>query len=62
VPAGVPVVPAGTPLIALGPADVPLPIGAPITDMSRTGKGDPTRPAPTGGPVPGQPYQPGPTG
>ncbi|OOK66720.1 hypothetical protein BZL30_8464 [Mycobacterium kansasii] len=60
--------PAGVPLIALGPAaagaplDAPALAGAPIIDMSGTGKGAPTGPAPAGGPVPGQPVAPGPSG
>ncbi|MGB9306230.1 MAG: beta-xylosidase, partial [Mycobacterium sp.] len=57
-----PVVPVGAPLIALGPEGLPLPAGAPIIDMSKTGKGAPTAPASAGGPVPGQPLIPGPTG
>lgn len=67
VPAGVPlpVVPAGVPLIALGPvlAGAPLdPVAAaPIIDMAGA-KDAPTGPSPTGGPVPGQPALPGPSG
>jgi hypothetical protein len=52
------VVPVGAPLIAL---DAPLDsaAGAPLIDMSGV-KDAPTGPAPTGGPVPGQPLPPGP--
>jgi hypothetical protein len=61
-----PVVPAGAPLIALGgPVAAGAPIdgvaAAPILDMSGV-KDAPTGPAPTGGPVPGQPVMPGPSG
>jgi hypothetical protein len=55
-------VPAGAPLIALGGA--PLPDGAPLVDMSGTygGKDGPAGPVLAGGPVPGQPVMPGPSG
>ncbi|OBG76434.1 hypothetical protein A5714_02300 [Mycobacterium sp. E2462] len=54
----IPVVPAGAPLVALaGPADG-LP-AAPIIDMSGV-KDVTTGPAPSGGPVPGQPVPAGP--
>ncbi|MGE2818156.1 hypothetical protein ACQI5H_23890 [Mycobacterium heidelbergense] len=59
-----PVVPAGAPLIALGaPVEAPLDgvATAPLLDMSGV-KDAPTGPAPTGGPVPGQPVMPGPSG
>ncbi|OMC55311.1 hypothetical protein A5747_13965 [Mycobacterium sp. IS-836] len=61
-----PVVPAGAPLIALGgPVAAGAPVdgvaAAPILDMSGV-KDAPTGPAPTGGPVPGQPVMPGPSG
>ncbi|MCV7089373.1 beta-xylosidase, partial [Mycobacterium interjectum] len=56
------VVPVGDPLIALagGPLDAAAPVAAPIIDMAGTGKGEPTGPAPAGGPVSGQPIAPGP--
>ncbi|EJO90922.1 hypothetical protein ACRU3B_02605 [Mycobacterium colombiense] len=59
----VPVVPAGAPLIALGGplAGAPLEAAAPIIDMSGV-KDAPTGPAPSGGPVDGQPVRPGPSG
>ncbi|QKU47374.1 hypothetical protein MAP44135_4076 [Mycobacterium avium subsp. paratuberculosis] len=59
-----PVVPAGAPLIALGgpaAAGAPVEAAAPLIDMSGV-KDAPTGPAPTGGPVPGQPVRPGPSG
>ncbi|HZC52103.1 MAG TPA: hypothetical protein VE441_06360 [Mycobacterium sp.] len=61
-----PVVPAGAPLIALGgPVAAGAPVdgvaAAPILDMSGV-KDAPTGPAPTGGPVSGQPVMPGPSG
>ncbi|SPM33245.1 proline, glycine, valine-rich secreted protein [Mycobacterium rhizamassiliense] len=58
VPAGVPVgapLPIGAPLVAMG-GDAP---GAPLIDMSGV-KDAPMGPAPTGGPIAGQPIQPGP--
>ena len=61
VPVVAPVVPIGAPLVAFGPEAV-LPAGAaPIIDMSGTGKGTPTGPAPAGAPVSGQPFLPGPS-
>ena len=61
-PVGAPVA-VGAPLIALGPVGAPLPATAPLIDMdgSYGGKGDPTGPAPAGGPVPGQPLLAGPS-
>jgi hypothetical protein len=57
-----PVVPAGMPLIALGPAGaLPVDPVAPVIDMSGNGKGAPTGPPPPGGPVPGQPIPAGPS-
>lgn len=55
----VPVAPVGAPV----PAGAPVAAGAPLADMAGTygGKGDPIRPAPVGGPMPGQPVIPGPS-
>jgi hypothetical protein len=67
VPPPVPVVPVGAPLVALGGAPLavgaPLDpvIGAPLIDMAGV-KDAPMGPAPAGGPTPGQPVQPGPSG
>lgn len=61
IPAGVPVgapLPIGAPLVAMGGAPLDAP-GAPLVDMSGV-KDAPMGPAPTGGPVSGQPTQPGP--
>jgi hypothetical protein len=58
IPAGVPVgapLPIGAPLVAMG-GEAP---GAPLVDMAGV-KDAPMGPAPTGGPVAGQPIQPGP--
>jgi len=60
VPVVAPVVPIGAPLVGFGP-EAALPAGAPIIDMSGTGKGAPTGPAPAGAPVSGQPFLPGPS-
>jgi len=60
VPVVAPVVPIGAPLVGFGP-EAALPAGAPIIDMSGTGKGTPTGPAPAGAPVSGQPFLPGPS-
>jgi hypothetical protein len=47
-------------VLAGGPVGAPIP-AAPIIDMYGTGKDAPTGPAPTGGPVSGQPILPGPS-
>jgi hypothetical protein len=62
VPLGAPV-PVGAPAGAPVPVAAPVPAGAPLSDMADTygGKGDPIRPAPAGGPLPGQPVLPGPS-
>lgn len=58
VPIGAPL-PLGAPLVALGGVADGLPV-APLIDMSGV-KDAPTGPAPTGGPVAGQPVSPGPS-
>jgi hypothetical protein len=58
VPIGAPL-PLGAPLVALGGVADGLPV-APLIDMSGV-KDAPTGPAPTGGPVEGQPVSPGPS-
>jgi len=63
VPLGAPVgapLPLGAPLVALGGAPLDAVPAAPIIDMSGV-KDQPTGPAPTGGPTPGQPISPGPS-
>ena len=60
---------AGVPLALPGPVVAPAPVGAPVlagaplSQMAGSygGKGEPTRPAPAGGPLPGQPVLPGPS-
>ena len=56
-------VPVGAPVGAPVPVGDPVLAGAPLSDMAGSygGKGEPTRPAPAGGPLPGQPVLPGPS-
>ena len=61
VPAGAPV-PVAAPVPVGAPVDGLVPVGAPLSDLAGSygGKGEQTRPAPVGGPLPGEPVLPGP--